>query len=134
VQTGLGTFADAEEATMDDTGMVRVRERIDVERTRRTALTTALGAAALAALGVGTSGPETAAKKKKRCSCKPKAVGEFCTSNKECCANETNYICAIRAGQSGLRCCGGLGAKCPAPGDCCGGFDCVSGRCRIHDD
>jgi hypothetical protein len=116
---------------MDDAGIARVHRHIDAGRTRRTALTTALGGAALAALGATSRSPETVAKKKKRCQCKAKAVGEICTSNKECCTNQTNHICAIRPSQNGLRCCGGLGAKCPAVGDCCAGFNCLSGRCAI---
>jgi hypothetical protein len=116
---------------MDGSGIARVFRHIDAGRTRRTALTTALGGVVLAATGAASRSPETVAKKKKRCQCKAKAVGEICTSNKQCCTNQTNHICAVLQGQNQLRCCGGLGAKCPTVGGCCAGFNCLSGRCVI---
>jgi len=68
--------------------------------------------------------PATAAEKK-RCRYKAKALGESCSSNEQCCTNQTNRICGLRNGAvTGQRCCGALGAKCGDSKDCCFGFGC----------
>lgn len=101
--------------------------------TRRIALKSALGGAALAAVGLAASAIETTAKKKKKkCKkCKGKNLGESCTSNKECCTNETNRLCAIPSDppSPGTFCCGGVGAQCSSTDDCCGDFTCDGGVC-----
>ena len=114
------------------------RALIDVT-TRRQALGGLLGGA-IAALGVGGSwrSEEAAARKKrrkkkrkKRCKpCRGKAQGGVCTTNKECCANETGLACALTSAAGGPVCCGVLGAPCDGDGDCCRGFECfASDRC-----
>ena len=114
---------------MDGAGMIRMLRRSSTGRTRRTALTTALGGITLAALGVSARSPEVMAKKK-RCQCKAKALGDSCTSNKQCCTNQTNRICSFRnQSGGGLKCCGALGASCSGTTDCCFSFDCLSGSC-----
>jgi hypothetical protein len=50
---------------MDGSGIARVFRHIDAGRTRRTALTTALGGVALAAMGAASRSPDAAAKKKR---------------------------------------------------------------------
>lgn len=87
-------------------------------------------AAALAALALATRGAG-ARKRKKRCRCRPKALGEFCTANKQCCPNQTNRICGKPTVGNTPRCCGGLGAGCGAGGDCCVPFSCESGVCNL---
>jgi hypothetical protein len=101
---------------------------------RREALRTAVGGAAVAAAGVAASAIGTEAKKnKKRKRCKKrtwqgKAPGAGCTSNKDCCTNETNLACSVRnAGVIANVCCGALGAGCDADNDCCHGFRCDTG-------
>ncbi len=100
---------------------------------RRAALRTALGGAAVAAAGIGASGIGCDAKKKKckkrkKNKCKGKARDEACSSNKECCTNETNLACSVRnAGAIETVCCGALGAGCDADDDCCVGFRCDIG-------
>jgi hypothetical protein len=102
--------------------------------TRRAALTSALIPAA-AGLGVAAFGGgntiEAKKKKKKKCKCKAKSLGESCTSNKQCCTNETNRLCAIPSNPSSSQtvCCGGVGAKCTGIDDCCGDFTCDNGVC-----
>jgi hypothetical protein len=102
---------------------------------RRTALRTALGGATVAAAGLLASTTGIGAKKKKRkkkCqtkTCQGKAQGEACTTNKECCANETQLACARASGVNQPVCCGTLGAPCGVDGKCCLGFECFSGQC-----
>jgi len=63
--------------------------------------------------------------------CKPLAADAPCTSNRQCCPNETNRICsrptnAVAA--TPTTCCGGLNAVCgsavPTAPFCCAGFVC----------
>jgi hypothetical protein len=102
---------------------------------RRSALKAAL-VPAIAGLGAATLARPSAVvakKKKKKCKkCKAKGLGESCTSNKECCTNETNRLCAIASNELGddLTCCGGVGASCSSTNDCCGDFTCDSGTCQ----
>jgi hypothetical protein len=73
-----------------------------------------------------------AKKKKKKCKkCKAKDLGQTCSTNKECCTNETNRLCAIPSNPSSGQtvCCGGVGAKCSSTDDCCGDFVCENGVC-----
>jgi len=101
---------------------------------RRAALTSALVPAAVG-LGVtafrSPGAIEAKNKKKKKCKkCKPKGLGEACTSNKECCTDETNRLCAIPSILStNTVCCGGVGATCTSTDDCCGDFTCENGAC-----
>lgn len=99
---------------------------------RRTALRaalvpalTGLGAAAFLAPGA------EAKKKKKKCKkCKAKDLGDPCTSNKDCCTNETNRLCAFsNLSPASLICCGGADANCSVDDDCCGPASCDSGHC-----
>jgi hypothetical protein len=91
--------------------------------TRRFALRATLGGAA-AAVGLAAMAGESAAKKKKRkkCKkCKPLDADASCTTNKQCCTNETNRACAVpeNASSSDKTCCGALNGE-------CGGFDGMS--------
>jgi hypothetical protein len=101
---------------------------------RRNALKSAF-IPALAGLGAASfldGGNSAAKKKKKKCKkCKGKNLGDSCTSNKECCTNETNLLCAIPSNPSSdnTECCGGVGAKCNNTDDCCGDFTCEDGFC-----
>src|SRR5215213_286856 len=69
--------------------------------TRRHTLRTALGVAAstLAVVGLAALSGEADAKKRKRCKrckrCAPQAAGSLCTTNNQCCTNETNRICSV---------------------------------------
>jgi hypothetical protein len=97
-------------------------------------MATALGGVALAALGLTAQSPKTAAKKKKRCQCKAKGLGVPCSTNKECCPNQSDRICALRnGGDESLRCCGVRDAGCDFTTDCCLGFVCEIGVCVIAD-
>ncbi len=99
---------------------------------RRHALRTGLGAAAAATAGMGVSGLSSDAKKRKKCKkCKARASGEDCETNKQCCPNQTNRICAFPDGEPGPVCCGVLGATCAGDVDCCRGFVCFEGRCAF---
>jgi hypothetical protein len=102
------------------------------ERTRRGALRAALAGGALAAVGVA-SGASAKKRNRKRCRCTPRALGELCSTNKQCCANQTNRICALKNGEGAVatRCCGGLGASCDETTDCCNNFDCEDGSCVV---
>ena len=102
--------------------------------TRRIAVKTAM-VPALAGLGAAVIARPSAIeakKKKKKCKkCKAKGLGEACTSNKECCTNQTNRLCAIPSNPSSSQtvCCGGVGATCTSTDDCCGDFTCEGGVC-----
>lgn len=95
----------------------------------------ALGALGLAALpgaeeGEAKQGGKSKKRKRRRRRCKLANLrGKTCNSNKDCCPNKT-YGCAIPFG--GLEgdpkeCCGGIGAACEFPSDCCSGFTCPAG-------
>lgn len=117
---------------MDGSVFAKLVRHVGGGSTRRIALRSALGGAALAAVGLAASTGETEAKKKKKkCKCKPKDLGESCTSNKQCCTNETNRLCAIPSSppSPGTFCCGGVGAQCSSTDDCCGDFTCDGGIC-----
>ena len=101
---------------------------------RRHALRTALHAAAAATAGVVASGLGGNAKQRKKCkkkSCKALALGAECETNRQCCPNETNRICAFASGLPGPICCGVLGATCAGDSACCGGFVCFEGSCAF---
>jgi hypothetical protein len=70
----------------------------------------------------------------KRCKkpkkCKPLAAGSLCSTNKQCCTNETNRICALARGFDQTICCGGTGSACTTDDSCCRHFSCVAGACR----
>ena len=104
---------------------------------RRAALGMA-GASALGALGLAAlPGAEDAEAKKgskkrkrRRRRCKLANLrGKTCASHKDCCLSKT-YGCAIPFGGTEgdpKACCGGVGAACEFPSDCCSGFTCPSG-------
>jgi hypothetical protein len=116
---------------MDGSGLSRWSRRVAAGRTRRAALATALGGVTLAIAGMTAHRTETVAKKKKRCTCKAKPLGERCTTNKQCCTNQTNRICGLQNNVGGPNCCGGLNAQCGSITDCCEPFGCASGRCKL---
>jgi hypothetical protein len=113
---------------MDGIGFDRVVRVVGALGTRRAALRAALGGAALIAGGAGTA----AKKRKKRCRCTPRGLGQACTANKQCCTDKTNRICFIKNDDMTevLRCCGALGAGCGTSDDCCNGFGCEGGACQ----
>ncbi len=95
--------------------------------TRRMALRSAIGgtvASAAAAVSLASFGGTAEAKKKKKCKKKkcPACAALFadapCTTNLQCCTNETNRACAVaeNASSGDKTCCGATGAT-------CGGFD-----------
>jgi len=118
---------------MDRTGFDRLCRLVGVGSTRRAALKTVFGGATLAAVGAHSAASETTASKhKKQCRCKAKKLGETCTSNKQCCTNETDHICSFKNGGGlSLRCCGALGASCRGDTDCCNSFGCGGGTCGL---
>ena len=63
--------------------------------------------------------------------CVPLAEGAACTSNADCCANETNLVCGAVGGE-GPVCCGGLNTECAGDGECCDGFSCRGHRCQVR--
>lgn len=114
--------------------LMRVVGRVS---TRRTTLRSALGgAAATAAAAVGfTAIAGDVAAKKKKCKKCPKCesldFGQPCSTNQQCCTNETNMICAVpsNAGNSDTKCCGAKGFSCNSNDSCCGDFTCKDGFC-----
>jgi hypothetical protein len=107
---------------MDESRFDRLAQLIGSIGTRRDALRsalTAVAAPATAAVGLGAMTSEsTAKKKKKKCKCKPLDADAPCSSNKQCCTNQTNRACAVaeNASNSDTTCCGALNGE-------CGGFD-----------
>src|SRR5262245_4728164 len=105
--------------------------------TRRTTLRSALGGAAaatVAAVGFSAVAGDVAAKKKKckKCpKCESLDFGQLCTTNSQCCTNETNMICsqAFNASNSDKTCCGALNFSCSNDNSCCKGFSCKSSFC-----
>lgn len=107
--------------------------------TRRGALRSIVGGAvapAFAAVGLAAAATTTEAKKKKKkkkkCpACEALPLGAPCTTNLQCCTNETNRLCAIasNATTNTLTCCGGVGAACATTNDCCLDFTCQGGVC-----
>jgi hypothetical protein len=110
--------------------------------TRRLALRSVVGgsvASAVAAIEIASHTGEAEAKKKKKkkkCPvCEPLLDNAPCTTNLQCCTNETNRACAVpeNAGNSDKKCCGATGATCGgfnglntiAP-FCCADFQCSS--------
>lgn len=116
---------------MDGSMIDRLAEVIE-GTSRRHALRTALGGAAVATTGMVASGLGSEAKKKKKCkkkTCKALALGAECDTNLQCCPNETNRVCAFSSGMiPGPICCGVLDATCASTNDCCGGFVCSEGQ------
>jgi hypothetical protein len=111
--------------------------------TRRLALRSAIGgsvASAVAAIGIASHAGEAEAKKKKKkkkkCPvCEPLLDNAPCTTNLQCCTNETNRACAVpeNAGNSDKKCCGATGAPCGGSNGlntiapfCCADFQCSS--------
>jgi len=85
--------------------------------TRRGALRAALGgAAATATIGLALPVGETEARnRKKKCkTCKAIAADATCSSNKDCCTNETDRACSLPENSINTTktCCGVLGAPC----------------------
>lgn len=132
---------------MDDTRFDALSRLVDGIGTRRVALRAAL--AGVAAVGLTAAGSEIEAKKKKRkkCKkCKALAADAPCTTNKQCCTNETNRACAVAENDSGgdRTCCGALDAVCGGIDEnddtvapfCCAEFACnvtvpnVQGTCQ----
>jgi hypothetical protein len=108
--------------------------------TRRGAVTSAIGgatASALAVAGLATLGGSAEAKKnkkkkKKKCpACQPLAAGTPCSTNLECCTNETDHLCAVSSTATSVTktCCGGVGTPCTSSNQCCNQFSCKSGIC-----
>jgi hypothetical protein len=120
---------------MDASAMTRLATA-EAGRSRRLAVKTVLGGVTVATKGWLTA-TSSAAKKKRRKKCKKrpcqgKAPGESCTSNQECCANETGLACAAPNSASTVGvCCGAQGASCTGSADCCNGLSCLSGRCQV---
>ena len=109
---------------------------------RRNALRSAVGGAALATAGLMTSTFASSAKKKKckkkKCPdcpvcpvCEALEIGEACQTNLDCCPNETNAICSFVQGGSGTVCCGVVGASCTDDAPCCFGYFCLVGQCIV---
>jgi hypothetical protein len=100
--------------------------------TRRSALGAAAATGAVVGLAAlsGTAEAKKGHKKCKKKKCKPFAAGSLCSTNKQCCANETNRICALARGFDQTICCGGTGAGCTTDDSCCRQFSCVAGACR----
>ena len=97
--------------------------------TRRLALRSALvGAAGLATVGATSAKNKT----KKKCKCTSLGFGKPCTTNKECCTNQTNLACAVSsaAGNSDKTCCGSSDFACTSSDDCCADYSCQSGSCQ----
>jgi hypothetical protein len=128
-----GTRRRIREDVMDGTAFDKLVQLVGGGSTRRIALKSALAGGTLAAVGLAASAIETTAKKKKKkCKkCKPKNLGEACATNKQCCTNETNRLCAFPSNPSSPNtvCCGGVGATCSSTDDCCGDFTCDGGLC-----
>jgi hypothetical protein len=109
------------------------------DTSRRLALQTLLGGAAISSARILASPSIGDAKhhkhhkhKCKQKKCKGKALGEFCDTAKECCANETNLLCSIPNGGSQTACCAIQNASCTDQADCCSGFICsVDGVCIV---
>ena len=119
---------------MDGSSFDTLTRFVGGANSRRTAMRTALAgatASALAAAGLALAGGQAEAKKKKKkkCKCKALDLGAACTTNKECCTNETNRLCAFFQGGSTFICCGGVGATCANSDQCCGDFTCQGGKC-----
>lgn len=101
--------------------------------TRRVALRSAVAGAAATAIGLAAIGTtEAKKKKKKKCKCTSLGFGKPCTTNKECCTNETNLACAVSsaAGNSDKTCCGASDFVCTTNDQCCADFSCQSGSCQ----
>jgi hypothetical protein len=117
--------------------ITRLASRVN---TRRTALRTVIGgsvASAAAAVGLAETTSNAEAKKKKKCKkkcpvCSPLVGNVICTSNLQCCTNETNRACLVPfgSGNSDRMCCGATGATCASPTDCCQNFSCTGGTCQ----
>jgi hypothetical protein len=129
------------ETAMDGSRFDALTQLVGGASTRRTTLRSALGAAAastVAVVGRVALSGETDAKQRRRCKrrlrrerCQPRAAGSLCTTNEQCCTNETNRICSVAPGSSSTTlCCGGTGATCTSNENCCRHYTCVVGFCR----
>ncbi len=108
--------------------------------TRRMALRSAIGGSvvsAAAAVSLAAFGEAEAKKKckKKKCPvCSPLLDNAPCTTNLQCCTNETNRACAVpaNAGNSDKKCCGATGAPCGGTSApfCCADYECTGGFCQ----
>ena len=139
------------EATMDGSRFDSLTRLVSQASSRRNTLRSALGAAAastVAVVGLTALSSETDAQnrnrnrnrnnnrnrnRRRRCErCRPRAAGETCTTNEQCCTDKTNRICAQAPGTGGTTiCCGGTGASCTSTAQCCRHFSCVFGFCRM---
>jgi hypothetical protein len=126
---------------MKGSGVDRSNRVVDAG-SRRFALKSALGGAAIAVSGLLSSSSESQARKKKRkkkcptcpecetcqeCpTCQGLANGDACFFTSECCGTETNMACGRKNGMMGfgLVCCGMNAASCSVDEDCCDGFIC----------
>lgn len=125
---------------MDGTRFDTLTRLVQEAGSRRGALRAALGGAAASAAvvaGLARSGGEIEAKKKKckkkKCpACEALIGNAACTTNLQCCPNETNRICAFSstATTATKTCCGVTGATCTTDADCCAPSACDAGRCN----
>ena len=127
---------------MDGSRFDNLTQLIGGISTRRIAVRSALGgvaASAIAAVGLKATSGDTAAKKKrkkKKCKCKPLNADAPCSSNKQCCTNETNRACAVaeNASNSDTTCCGALNGECGGingDGDTVAPFCCANYVCNV---
>jgi hypothetical protein len=137
VNKGGATATLRWEAAVDGSRFDSLTRLVGGPSTRRNTLRSALGVAAstLAVVGLAALSGEADAKKRKRCKrckrCAPQVAGSLCTTNQQCCTNETNRICSVAQGSSSTTiCCGGTGAACTSNENCCRHFSCVVGFCR----
>jgi hypothetical protein len=110
----------------------------------RRAVLVAAGASGLGALGLaallgggeaeakqGDKGKKRKRRRRRRCKL-TNLRGKTCGSDKECCTNK-KYVCGTPFGGAETdpeECCGGLGAPCDFPSDCCAGNTCSAlGAC-----
>ncbi len=120
---------------MDDSSVGRLSRFLAGDGSRRRMLrraATGAAGAALATIGLAGEKDGTVAKqKRKRPKCRPAAPLSSCTTNKDCCVCQTNFICGtVDTIEIGV-CCGTRGAACTDAGQCCFGFVCngVTGLC-----
>ena len=141
VETGDAKASPRREVAVDGSEFDALTRQVGGASTRRTTLRSAVGAAtasAVALFGLAALSGEADARnrrrnRRRRCPrCRPRAAGEFCSTNEQCCTDKTDRICALGPGSgSSTICCGGTGASCTASSQCCRHYSCVSGFCRM---
>jgi hypothetical protein len=139
VEMGDAETSPRQEVAVDGSEFDALTRQVGGASTRRTTLRSAVGAAAASAaalVGLAALSGEADAKKRnrrRRCPrCKPRAAGDFCSTNEQCCADKTDRICALGSGSgTSTICCGGTGATCSVSSQCCRHYTCVSGFCRM---